>query len=426
MISSFKEKPYLPLYSPGGTRWVRFEKSDGRRRPVPLHPAAEPQRPADGSRRGRQCPARAQQESASALRSTGEQRAAAQGAAWQRRRVWPPARVSVRGAAPRGSQAAFRQDGSWHSRCLLGKEVMGTMFNEVCTQFREIENGVNMMSVFFPHSAIIPANRRRNRARERLHAMFSDIVRSRKQQQQQGRDHQVDRDVLQSLIDLQEAEVSGLIICMLFAAKHTSTYTSIWMGARLLSHGNFLADAVAEQDRVVRKHGSDANGRITDHFGFLMDMPTLHNCVKETLRLHPPVPVLVRAAHKPFTVRTREGREYVVPGGNTLANPIVVSNSVPYIYKDAHLYDPDRFGPGREEDKVGGKFSYASFGGGRTSCVGEGYAYMQIKLIWSHLLRNFELKLLSPFPESYWSKLVLEPQGKLMVSYKRRRLLPTT
>uniref|UniRef100_A0A0E0L2K5 Obtusifoliol 14-alpha demethylase n=1 Tax=Oryza punctata TaxID=4537 RepID=A0A0E0L2K5_ORYPU len=293
-------------------------------------------------------------------------------------------------------------------RCLLGKEVMGTMFDEVCSLFRDIEGGVNMMSVFFPYTPLIPSNRRRDMARERLHAIFSDIVRSRKQQQGDG----VDKDVLQSLIDSRykvdgrattEAEVAALMICLLFAAKHTSAYTSVWTGARLLSHGKFLAAAVDEQDEIVRQHGING-GRITDHYGSLMEMRTLHSCIKETLRLHPPVPVLTRTAHKQFTVRTREGHEYAVPAGHTIACPIVISNQVPYIYKDGHLYDPGRFGPGREEDKVGGKFSYASFGGGRTSCVGEGYAYMQIKVIWSHLLRNFELRLLSPLPKSDWSK----------------------
>uniref|UniRef100_A0A0E0PMJ5 Cytochrome P450 n=1 Tax=Oryza rufipogon TaxID=4529 RepID=A0A0E0PMJ5_ORYRU len=278
-------------------------------------------------------------------------------------------------------------------RCLLGKEVMGTMFDEVCNLFRDIEGGVNLMSVFFPYTPLIPSNRRRDMARKRLHAIFSDIVRSRKQREGDN----VDKDVLQSLIDS--------------------------------SHERFLTAAVDEQDKIAREHSNiNGGGRITDdRYGSLMEMRTLHSCIKETLRLHPPVPMLVRTAHKQFTVRTREGHEYAVPAGHTIASPIVISNQVPYIYKDGHLYDPDRFGPaGREEDKVGGKFSYASFGGGRTGCVGEGYAYMQIKAIWSHLLRNFELRLLSPLPKSDFTKFVPEPHGELMVSYKRRQLLPTT
>jgi sterol 14alpha-demethylase len=68
-------------------------------------------------------------------------------------------------------------------------------------------------------------------------------------------------------------------------------------------------------------------------------------------------------------------------------SPILFSSNIPYIYKDPEVYDPERFGPSREEDKSGAKFSYLSFGGGRHACMGEAYAYTQIKVVWSYLLR---------------------------------------
>jgi sterol 14-demethylase len=47
---------------------------------------------------------------------------------------------------------------------------------------------------------------------------------------------------------------------------------------------------------------------------------------------------------------------------------------------------------------------------------------MQLKAIWSYLLRNFDLELVSPFPETSWQNIVLEAKGKVMVRYKRRRM----
>jgi len=151
-------------------------------------------------------------------------------------------------------------------------------------------------------------------------------------------------------------------------------------------------------------------------------MSFLHCCIKEALRMHPPGPIFLCKVHKNFTVRTREGYEYEIPKGHTIASPLVINHNIPYIYKDLDVYDPHRFGPGREEDRVGGKFTYNAFSGGRHACPGEAYAYMQVKVIWSHLLRNFELKLVSPFPETDWLKLAPEPRGKVEVSYKRRML----
>ncbi|KAM0872990.1 hypothetical protein ACQ4PT_038357 [Festuca glaucescens] len=76
----------------------------------------------------------------------------------------------------------------------------------------------------------------------------------------------------------------------------------------------------------------------------------------------------------------------------------------------------------REEDKVGGKFAYTSFSGGRHVCAGEEFAFMQIQVIWSCLLRNFELKMISPFPEEEYDKLIPGPKGNVMVGYKKRLL----
>lgn len=87
-----------------------------------------------------------------------------------------------------------------------------------------------------------------------------------------------------------------------------------------------------------------------------------------------------------------------------------------------HSYDPDRFAPEREEDKAAGQFSYISFGGGRHGCLGEPFAYLQIKAIWSHLLRNFEFELISPFPENNWNAMVVGIKGEVMVRYRRRKL----
>jgi sterol 14alpha-demethylase len=64
---------------------------------------------------------------------------------------------------------------------------------------------------------------------------------------------------------------------------------------------------------------------------------------------------------------------------------------------------------------------YTGFGAGKHACMGEGYAYLQIKVILSHPLRNFELVLVSPFPET--EKLMsMRPKGEVLVRYQRRML----
>nr|CAB3455453.1 unnamed protein product [Digitaria exilis] len=96
-----------------------------------------------------------------------------------------------------------------------------------------------------------------------------------------------------------------------------------------------------------------------------------------------------------------------------LATPLVVINMLPGVYRDPEAFDPDRFAHGRAEDKAAGALAYTSFGAGKHACMGEGYAYLQIKVILSHLLTNFELHLVSPFPETD-NMISMRPKGEVM------------
>lgn len=303
------------------------------------------------------------------------------------------------------------------SRCLLGREVRNKLFDDVSALFHDLDNGMLPISVIFPYLPI-PAHRRRDLARKRLAEIFSNIISSRK------RSGQSENDVLQCFIESKykdgrpttESEVTGLLIAALFAGQHTSSITSTWTGAYLLCNKKYLSAVLEEQKNLMSVHGAKV-----DH-DVLSEMDVLYRCIKEALRLHPPLIMLLRSSHSDFSVTTREGKEYDIPKGHIVATSPAFANRLPHIFKEPGRYDPDRFAPGREEDKVAGAFSYISFGGGRHGCLGEPFAYLQIKAIWSHLLRNFELELISPFPEIDWNAMVVGVKGKVMVRYKRRKL----
>lgn len=303
------------------------------------------------------------------------------------------------------------------SRCLLGREVRDKLFDDVSALFHDLDNGMMPISVVFPYLPI-PAHRRRDQARKKLAQIFSNIISSRKNESRS------EDDMLQCFIDSKykdgrgttEGEITGLLIAALFAGQHTSSITSTWTGAYLLKNNKYLSEAMEEQKNIIKLHGD----RI-DH-DILSDMNVLYRCIKEALRLHPPLIMLLRHSHNEFSVKTKEGKEYSIPKGNVVATSPAFANRLPHIFKNPDMYDPDRFAPGREEDKATGAFSYISFGGGRHGCLGEPFAYLQIKAIWSHLLRNFEFELISPFPETDWNAMVVGVKGEVMVRYKRRKL----
>ncbi|XBI97635.1 hypothetical protein VPH35_017973 [Triticum aestivum] len=285
------------------------------------------------------------------------------------------------------------------NRCLLGNEIKGNNLEEVSRLLHELfENSFHMINLFFPHLPIPPHHRRDGAFRSRRRISPVRVMDSNDDDE---------GDVLQSFIDskysdgrsMTESEIVGLLIAILFAGQHTSS------------------TAMEEQKKIIEQNGEPID------YTILSKMDTLRCCIKEALRLYSPTPLLLRHAHKRFAVQTRDGMEYEIPKGHALACSIAVSNKLPYIYKIPNMYDPCRFGPGREEDKTGGKFSDISFGAGRYSCLGQDYAFMQIKVIWSYLLRNFELELISPFPELENDKILPGPRGKVTVTYRRRSIV---
>ena len=307
------------------------------------------------------------------------------------------------------------------SRTLLGREVREQMFSEVASLYHDLDDGMRPLTVLFPRLPT-PYHRRRDQARKTMASIFSRIIAARRASGIK------EEDMLQTLIDakyqkveggreLNDAEITGLLIAILFAGQHTSTITSSWTGLRLISNKETSYKAVVEEQRqVMAKYGDDIS------FDVLNSMDILHRSIHEALRLGPPLPLLMRLAKEPFTVTTSKGESYVIPKGHIVAASPTFSHRLKHIFKDADAYQPDRFAPPREEDKAR-PFSYLGFGGGRHACMGQQFAILQIKTIWSVLIRNFDFEMLDPFPEADFTGMVVGPKP-CRIQYTRRKLTP--
>ena len=303
------------------------------------------------------------------------------------------------------------------SRCLLGREIRETLFSEVTTLVHDLDKGMVPLSVFFPY-APIEAHRKRDKARKELAAIFDKVIQGRRES------GAVEPDVLQTFIDarykdgsrLSNDQVLGMLIAVLFAGQHTSSITSTWTG--LLSIANkerIFPNLEKEQKDVMAKHGDKID------FDILAEMDELHFCIKEALRMHPPLIMLLRQCHVPFEVETTKGKKFVVPKGHIVATSPAFAHRMDEVYSEPNVYKPERFKGDSPEDKRA-YASFIGFGSGRHGCMGETFAYMQIKTIWSHLLRNFDFELVGKLPEPDYEGMVVGPKHPCTVRYKRRKL----
>jgi sterol 14-demethylase len=152
-------------------------------------------------------------------------------------------------------------------------------------------------------------------------------------------------------------------------------------------------------------------------FQSLRDISMTEYAVKEALRLHPPLFMLVRVAMEDFVYK-----DYLIPRGTWVLVSPTVSHRIEAFFADPQRFDPERFAPPREEDRR--SFAYIPFGGGSHRCLGSVFALLQIKAILAIVLRNFELQPIGDPVASDFHGLVIGPREPYRVRYRRRQLKP--
>lgn len=296
------------------------------------------------------------------------------------------------------------------SAALIGPEFREELGAELVPLFSDLERGTDAIAYVNPYLPL-PSFRKRDRARAKLVAYLQSIFDRRAAQGSQA------KDLFQVLHGLRDEHgkprydvntITGMFISLMFAGHHTTSTTSSWALLELCRHPEWMKRVRDELD------GLYADGRDVSYQA-LREIPVLESVFKETLRLHPPLVILMRKVMQPFEY----GGRRVAPG-QMVGVSIAVSNRDPALFRDPQRFDPSRFEPGREEDKSA--FGYIPFGAGRHRCVGAAFAMMQLKAIFSILLRRWDFELAQP-AESYredHSKMVVQLAQPCGVRYRRR------
>ena len=146
------------------------------------------------------------------------------------------------------------------------------------------------------------------------------------------------------------------------------------------------------------------------NFDSVSGMNFLKLCMQESLRLYPPLILLMRYCKVDIPIGDK-----VVPKGSTLVvSPVcpfldmcssacsdlhmqAASHRAGDIFVNPDVFDPWRWLPPRsEEEKC--SFPFIAFGRGVHRCLGETFAYLQIRTILSVLFGSYDIKLVSEFP----------------------------
>jgi len=137
--------------------------------------------------------------------------------------------------------------------------------------------------------------------------------------------------------------------------------------------------------------------------------------VKETLRLRPPVPVVVRNLLEPMRLGG-----YDLPAGMTVAPCIHLIHRDERHYPEAHRFLPERF-----VGKQPGTYTWIPFGGGVRRCLAASYAEMEMKRVLRIVLETTDLRAVESGGErARKSAISFSPDQKGLVIAEPRETEP--
>ncbi|XP_052169127.1 cytochrome P450 78A11 [Oryza glaberrima] len=197
-------------------------------------------------------------------------------------------------------------------------------------------------------------------------------------------------DVLLSLEaheNLAEDDMVAVLWEMIFRGTDTTALVTEWCMAEVVRNTAVQARLRAEVDAAVGGDGCPSDGDVAR-------MPYLQAVVKETLRAHPPGPLLSWARLATADVGLANGM--VVPAGTTAMVNMWAITHDGEVWADPEAFAPERFIPsegGADVDVRGGDLRLAPFGAGRRVCPGKNLGLATVTLWVARLVHAFDWSL---------------------------------
>ncbi|MGB7241038.1 MAG: cytochrome P450 [Sulfitobacter sp.] len=192
-------------------------------------------------------------------------------------------------------------------------------------------------------------------------------------------------------------------VAIFFLAGHETSASALAWSLYLLARYPDWQDRVASEARAVQSCDLAVMSRLK----------ISRDVFRETLRLYPPVPMMVRQSTKSQVFRDRK----IPVGAQLVLSPW-------HLHRHTRLWDnPDGFDPGRwhtDNGKTCQRTAYIPFSAGPRVCPGAGVAMVEGPLILSRILRDFKVEIADPEPPVPVAHLTVRSRNGIWLRFVRR------
>ncbi|XP_023422415.1 cytochrome P450 4F3-like [Cavia porcellus] len=180
--------------------------------------------------------------------------------------------------------------------------------------------------------------------------------------------------------ELSDEDIRAEANTVMFGGHDTTASGLSWVLYNLAKHPEYQERCRQEVQEVLR-------GREPEDIEWddLAQLPFLTMCIKESLRLHPPVLVASRCCTQDIVLP--DGR--VIPKGVICLVSIFGLHHNPAVWPDPEVYNPFRFDS--ENSKGRSPLAFIPFSAGPRNCIGQTFAMTEMKVALAMTLQRFRV-----------------------------------
>ncbi|XP_077990666.1 cytochrome P450 4F4-like [Glandiceps talaboti] len=210
---------------------------------------------------------------------------------------------------------------------------------------------------------------------------------------------------------LTDTEIRDEVDTFMFAGHDTTASGISWCLYNLARHPEYQQKCRQEIDELM-----DSKENKILKWDDLSMMPYTTKCIKESLRLHPPVPWVSRKLTKPLILP--DGRR--IPGGHAVGINIFACHHNANVWLDPEVYDPERFSPENTKDRS--SHAFIPFAAGPRNCIGQNFAMNELKICVAMTLHRYILSVDVKRPARQETRLTLKSKDGIHLYIKSRKL----